>query len=245
MIFERLINRLLPTGRAWRKVPEKVISDFWGGLADALEEVRTMFLKVRDSIFPELMEVEFIADWEKRFKLPAITATEQERRDRLDTQWQNLGGQTRLYLETRLQESGFDVYVHEGVYIAEGSILGDMILGDIVLEGNTFTGEQLAINPCDQFATNVNTIGDIILGDNELLGINRPKVIINYIDETKENDSFCPLPVSRHKFVNYIGGPAGVGDIATIPAARYSEFRELVLRYKPARTWAFAFLNLD
>lgn len=245
-MLHKLLNRLLPTGRAWLQIPGKVIYDLLGGIADELELVKAIFLKIKDSIFPELMEVEFISDWEKRFKLPTITATEQERRDRLAAQWQNLGGSTREYLENRLKDNGFAVTVYEGVYFAVGSTLDDdNILGDFVLEGNTFTGEQLSVDPCAQFSAAVSTLGDIILGDGETLGLNRPKIIINYIDELREDVDFCPLPALRHKFVNYIGGPGGLGDLATIPAERYLEFREIVLRYKPARTWAFAFLNLD
>ena len=246
MIFERLIKKLLPTGRAWRQVAGiKVITDVLGGIADEFEKVRAEALKLKDSIIPELMDSQFIPDWEQRFKLPPISnGTEQERRDRLATQWQNRGGQTREYIETRLQESGFDVYVYSGFYIADGFILGDGILGDGVLEGITYPGEILALPPCDQFASNVKTLGDFVLGDGDTLGVNRPRIIINYIDDSKENDSFCPLPALRYKFVFYIGGPGGIGDIADIPASRYNEFRELVLRYKPARTWVFAFVNL-
>lgn len=244
--IEKLINILLPTGRAWRKIAGiKVVTDILGGVADELEKVKLQALKVRDSIFPELMEVEFISDWEQRFKLQAISnGTEQERRDRLATQWQNKGGQTREYLETRLQESGFNVFVYDGIYTADGSILGDNILGDFVLEGDTLPGEILAVDPCEQFSSIVGTLGDYVLGDGNLLGVNRPRVIQNYIDEAQDNTEFCPLAAERFKFVNYIAGPGGIGDIVDIPASRYNEFRELVIRYKRGTSWALAFLNL-
>ena len=245
-LFENLIKRLLPTGRAWRQITAiKVVTDFLGGIADALEEVKTAAEKVRDSIFPELMDAEFIPDWEQRFKLPPIAnGTEQERRDRLASQWQNKGGLTRQFLEERLQESGFDVFVYEGLYIAEGSVLDDVILGDAVLEGDVVPGEILAINPCDQFAGNVGTLGDYVLGDGDTLGVNRPRIIQNYIDEALENTDFCPIDPGRYNFVIYIGGPGGIGDIADIPASRYDEFRETVLKYKRGTSWALAFVNL-
>lgn len=246
MIFENLIKKLLPTGRAWRQIAGvKVITEVLGGIADEFEKVRAEAIKLRDSIFPELMDVQFISDWEQRFKLPPIAnGTEQERRDRLATQWQNRGGQTREYLEIRLQESGFDVFVYNGIYTADASIIGDEILGDFVLEGDTFPGETLAVDPCAQFATNVGTLGDYVLGDGNQLGINRPRIIQNYIDDAKDNTDFCPLPAERFKFVNYIAGPGGIGDIADIPASRYDEFREVVLRYKRGTSWALAFINL-
>ena len=172
------------------------------------------------------------------------SGAEQERRNRLATQWQNLGGQTREFLQARLQESGFAVYVYDGIYVADASILGDEILGDFVLEGDTFPGETLAVDPCAQFASNVGTLGDYVLGDGNQLGINRPRVIQNYIDESKDNTDFCPLPAIRFAGVNYIAGPGGIGDIADIPASRYDEFRELVLRYKRGTSWALAFVNL-
>jgi len=273
MIFERLIEKLLPTGRAWIVLPSKVMGAILGGLADELENVRTYANKVKDSIFPYLMDAEFISDWEKRFRLlEAPALTEDERRDRLAAQWQP-GGQSAEFLETVLHDAGFDVYIKESAILADASKLGDNILGDFVLEGNveqnqivtectsdnpnpeafylgdftlstsTFLG-SVKVDPCTDLLGVIPTLGDFVLGDDVVLGLNKAKFIVNYIDDSLDPSETCPVIEQRCIYIFYIQGPGDFGDLASVPSARYAEFRELVLKHKPGHTWAACFLNL-
>jgi len=246
MDFQKIISSHLTTGRAWLQRPFKVMSAIISGIGDELQKYYIYINTVRDSIFPSLMEESFIPDWESRFRLPFNPAlTIAERRARLETQWNNRGGQTQEYVQDKLRESGFDVYVTPGVYSADfQSILGDVVLGDFNLEG-IVSGFLASIDPCNQFITAGAILGDFVLGDNLVLDINRPRIIQNHIDGELENEDFCPIDPYRWKFFFYISGdPLDITAIANIPASRYSEFRELVLRYKPIRTWALASLNL-
>jgi len=247
MDFEKIISGIFPTGRAWLPRPLKVLSAIVGGIGDEIKKWYDFMLLVKDSIFPELMDESFIPDWETRFRLPYQAGlTIAERRERLATQWTNSGGQTQEYIQGKLRESGFDVYVISGIqYVEFQSILGDeLVLGDFYLEGN-IAGYAYAIDPCEQYVAAGAILGDFVLGDNFVLDVNRPRIIQNHINAIYENEDACPIAPFRHKFVFYISGdPIDITALASIPSARYNEFRELVLRYKPMRTWAFAFLNL-
>jgi uncharacterized protein YmfQ (DUF2313 family) len=274
-IFERLIAKLLPTGRAWWLLPQKIMGAIFGGIADVLQDVRTEALKVKDSNIPQLMDVEFIPDWENRFNLPDADLTEQERRDRLEAQWQP-GSPALQFLEQQLQAAGFDVYVITGSIIANGNVLGDgLTLGDFVLEGNVETGETVTrctsvtphpeailgdmvlgddialspsvkSDPCKDLAGDGLTLGDsdFTLGDDVTLGQQTTKMIVDHINPQYDPSSTCPISEAYCAFIFYIQGPGEFGDLANIPAARYSEFRELVLKHKAEHTWAAVFANL-
>jgi hypothetical protein len=248
MIYEKLISKLFPTGRAWLQKPFKIMTAIMGGIADELEKLKAEAELMRDSIFPDLMDEKFIPDWEERFKLaPPNGLAIQDRRDRLTAQWLDGEGQTREHIENKLRESGFDVYVTDGTFDAPfDSLLGEYVLGDFGLEGNVVVGDLVVADPCSQFSSVGTILGDFALGDNYVLDKNRPRIIVNHIDDSLENEDFCPLDVEEHKYVFYIQGEPGpaLGEIATIPAARYLEFREIVLKYKPANSWALAFIQM-
>lgn len=271
MIFERVIAKLLPTGRAWIQKPGKIMGAILGGIADQMEDVRAHALLLKDSIIPQDMDVQFIPDWESRFKLPAATLTEQERRDRLEAQWQprRLSNE---FLQQQLHDAGFDVHVKEGTFIADANSLGDLILGDAILEGNIvegqvitqctsgarpdsilgeFTldpsshlGEPAKVDPCKDLAGTGLALGDFVLGDGVPLEANKAKFIFNHIDASLDPTSTCPISEERCIFIFFIQGPGELGDTASIPAVRYSEFRELVLKHKRASAVAAAFINL-
>ena len=276
MIFENLIEKLLPTGRAWLQRPVKIMGAILGGIADEMETVRASSLKLKDSIFPQLMDVEFIPDWENRFKLPfSAVMSEQERRDRLDSQWQQ-GGQSLEFIQSVLQEAGFDVYLKESAILADTLRLGDgETLGDSILEGNVVPGQivtqctsddpnpsaftlgdftldsstylgTIEVDPCKELGGTGFSLGtrDIILGDDITLETNQAKFIVNHIDDSLDPSETCPVIEQRCIFIFYIQGPGAFGDAASVPASRYAEFRELVLKHKPARTWAAAFIKL-
>ena len=271
MIFERMISRLLPTGRAWLQRENKVMTAILGGLADQLDDLRAQALLSKDSILPQEMDAQFIPDWEKRFGLPVADLTEQERRDRLDAQWQP-GRITNEYLQVQLQAAGFDVYVIEYVFLAEANSLGDLILGDAILEGNIVEGQvvnqctsgdrpdsilgelildedshmgaPLFADPCKNQAGDGLSLGDFVLGDGVPLESNRAKYIFNYIDPLFDPTNTCEMIEQLCARIFFIQGPGDFGDAADVPADRYLEFRELVLRHKRAASGAACFLNL-
>lgn len=271
MMFERVIEKLLPTGRAWLQRPVKIMGAIFGGIADEMALTRLVALKVKDSIFPQLMDVEFIPDWENRFNLFDANLTEQERRDRLDAQWQSRNIASE-YLETQLQDNGFDVFVKESAILANPTSLGDDILGDFVLEGNIVAGQivtqctsnvrpdsilgeftldtstdlshPVKADPCKDLAGAGVSLGDFVLGDDIALEANKAKFIVNHIDASLDPIASCPVLEQRCIFIFYIQGPGEFGDVADVPAARYNEFRELVLKHKRASAWAACFINL-
>lgn len=224
--FDGILRKLLPSGRAWQFRSEKIFFVILSALADALDALKETYDKVRDSIFPEHMDEEFIADWEKRFRLPDAGLTVQERRDRLAARWTPKTGQTAEFLQDVLTESGFNVIVLKNEYIAQGSTLGDIIVGDYVLEGNTYAGQKRNYNPCDY------------------AGLPDTYVIINSLDDEGDLSDKCPLDYSKWKYMFFIQGAGALGTLADIPQDRWIEFKELVMTHKPNDTWAIVFANL-
>lgn len=111
MMFLRIFKHLLPNARAWRITVDKKLRQFFEGLAESGDAVKTFFDGVRSDIFPQTTrEVE---TWEQQFGLRDTGLTEQQRRDRLAATWRALGGQSPDYIQQTLRDNGFDVYVHE------------------------------------------------------------------------------------------------------------------------------------
>jgi len=110
-LFLRIITHLLPNAKAWRITIDKTLRQFFDGLTQTGDDVKTFFDEIWLDIFPQTTRE--ISKWENEFGLLDTGMTEQERRDRLDATWKALGGQSPRYIQDTLQDAGFDVFIHE------------------------------------------------------------------------------------------------------------------------------------
>ena len=106
-----MIKSLLPRGRAWRATADNNLRQFLDGVEGFKDDAVTFVDQVWQDGFPSTTRD--LDAWEHQFALPDTGLTTQERRDRLAATWKTLGGQDPSYLQTALQDAGFDVYVHE------------------------------------------------------------------------------------------------------------------------------------
>lgn len=133
-----IFKHLLPNARAWRITIDKTLRSFFEGLTWLPADVKTFFDTVFDDIDPQ--KTNQLDLWENQFALRNSGLTEQERRDRLDATWKALGGQDPRYIQDTLQDSGFDVYVHEWWEPIVGRPNGGSIDGDVTpVARNPFT----------------------------------------------------------------------------------------------------------
>lgn len=106
------IKHLLPRGRAWRLTIDKTLRKFFVGLSGLPEDVKEYADLVYFDLYPQTTRD--LNAWEDQWGLPETGLSEQERRDRLDATWAQIGGQDPRYIQDTVQDAGFDdVYIHE------------------------------------------------------------------------------------------------------------------------------------
>ena len=124
--------------------------------------------------------------------------------------------QSKKFIEYQLQLSGFDVYIHENVKPYK--------------------------TPIEVSAISVNSTqhgGNTQHGNSTQHGGVSFSVIANSIEV---NESFSIGGDANLWATFFIGGP-NLGDTANVPVTRLREFKELVLKLKPAHLVAFTLIN--
>jgi len=112
-MFLRLFKYLLPRARAWSLTAAKPLRKFW----EALTILGANFKIFADTIVYDdyfAQKTTVLDEWWAEYGLlPVPSLTEQQQRDRLAAAWAEYGGQSPQYIQDKLQQAGFDVYVHE------------------------------------------------------------------------------------------------------------------------------------
>lgn len=230
VIFEKilkLIRQLLPTGRAFRMPSSGDLDKLFKGLAKSDERAVQAAKSVLDSVLPDndnFTEEDATIN-EKRYGLINSTATLEERKLAILRKIAHPGDirprQHYLYIQDQLRAAGFDVYVHENLFFyGDGSYLN-------------YTPEEISGGVLE----NVQH-GDMQHGDFQHDGVIDDKVV-NYIEEYFDR-SFSVG--GTFMFTFFIGG-AYAGIYANVSLSRKNEFRQLILKLKPAHTVAYLFIN--
>jgi hypothetical protein len=134
--------------------------------------------------------------------------------------------QNYRYIEQELQDAGFDVYVYENRFY-EGSPLEWVTHTPQDIVGEQFMLAQVG-NP---------QAGDTQVGT-EAVDCD-VTVIANHVDDEKD---FGFVIGDNYRSTFFIAGPT-IDSFADVLEARHIEFRELILRLKPAQTVGFLFIN--
>jgi hypothetical protein len=113
MLFLKVFQHILPKARAWSITALKSLRTFWQSLtilgSDFKDYADTYIF---DALYSQ--KTVLLDEWIAEFGLELDTSlTEQQKRDRLAAKWAELGGQSPYYIQTALQNAGFDVYVHD------------------------------------------------------------------------------------------------------------------------------------
>lgn len=213
---------LYPTGRAWYRPAKGVFDNLHGALDLQIARLINESNLFLDSVFPD-NENFTAADaklWE--YRLGLVTNENTDLQLRMDAIKRKLGHpnniksrQNALFIQSQLQLAGFDVYVHENTipYKTPGDVAA-------ILAGPTQHGE-----PTQH-------------GNSTSHGGENYQVIANSIEEF---ESFG-VGAGNLWATFFIGG-VSLGDTANVPVSRLREFKELVIKLKPAQTVAFIFIN--
>ena len=227
-MFEKLYRQLLPQGLAF-KAP-------FNGWHDTL--IRAMSIRFNiayrdglstlNSILPDNdnFTAEDATDWERRLGMVPSSAPLEDRKLAIKRKMNHPGTikarQHYLYVEGQLQAAGFDVFVYENRFDDGMGGLETRTPQDLAGGGGLFFNQH----------------GQFQHGQRQHGGGWADK-IANSIDASRDLN-FNVGSNLRSTF--FIGGNP-VGTYANIPASRRAEFRQLVLRLKPAQTVAYLFIN--
>lgn len=227
-IYSGMVRDLYPTGRAFY-IPEKSIIDaLHKGLNVSFIRLIQEAKKTIDKTFPD--NINFTEQdatlWEYRLGLFINPDTTLENRrlaiKRKYAYPSNIKArQHPLFIQSQLQLAGFNVWVHENGF-EEGGV--------IVYK----TPDQIA----SASVTSVQHGPPTQHGQGTQHGSLSYDVIANHY----EAENYAVGGDTNLWATFFIGGE-NLGEAAVVPVSRQKEFRELVLKLKPAHTVAFLFVN--
>lgn len=226
-----LTRQLYPEGRAFKMQQDGFLEKLHQALAVSEEQAWNDAMSILFDILPD--NANFTADdatdWERRLGLITIPSTLlADRMLAIKTKMNQPGAApakgSYLYLEEQLQNSGFNVYVYENKFMQYPS-------GTFATE----TPEQLS--GLSTFIT-ANQFNDCQFNQRSFGG-NYNNKVVNHISEARD------LPFNfggawRNTF--YVGGNP-LGSMGVVPIAQKDQFRQLILKTKPAHTVGLLLIN--
>lgn len=228
MSFFNTLKHLLPTGKAWQLTINSSLRRFILGLSQSFDDSKQFIMDVHSDRFPA--DTRELILWENQFGL-GHTGTDDERRARLTSAWAETGGQSPYYLQTRLQEAGFDAYVYD--WFDGGGVARDPNLTEGYPLVNALNKTIPTFAVYCSFIDDTFTCGspDAICG---------AKGSSNAIRKVQYDLS--GLTTTQYQSVNYVGGPT-YGERALIPAERRTEFELMVYKLFPQYQWTVALVD--
>lgn len=221
-VVNDLSVQLYPTGRAWYRTEGGDFNNFHKALNTSFVRLINNAKSIIDSTFPDNQNFtkEDATLWEWRLGLLTDTTLDlQFRRDnikrKISYSAKARNRQHHLFIQNQLRLSGFDVYVHENVkpYKTPDDLAG-VNLSEI------------------QHADNIQHSISSQHGGHSF------NVVANSIDEIEE----YAVGDGNLWATFFIGGEI-LGTFADVKESRLREFKELVIKLKPAHTVAFTFIN--
>jgi len=211
----KLTKQLFPAGRAWWLYKYGIFTQFLEALTISEQNALETCYNILDSCLPDNDDFsnEDATNWESSLGLMDLShLTLSERKIAIKEKIKYPGEiparQHYLYLQGRLRNVGFDVYVH---------------LNTIPIPYNA------ALYGKTRYGT-LNYGAAAVSGE----------IIANYIDSSKDSN-FVFGGIDNMKATFLIGNVSG--GYANISAIRKQEFRELILKVKPAQTAGILKIN--
>ena len=213
-IFTTLSRQLYPTGRAFVLPLRSIFTKFHEGLALSESRAFEFLYNIYNSLIPDNDQfTENDADrWIEvlglfRSRATTLGQKKQAIMRKLKFPGTDVYRQTGEYLQAQLQEAGFDVFVDGTTPIVSDTLHGEFNHGDRVFGG--------------------------------IEGIEDYTIIANFISETRDEE-FVDFPNAdvNYRFGFTVGGENPLqNNRANVPKHRKQEFRELILKIKPAHSF--------
>ena len=233
----RILQHLLPTSVAWTIVIEKLLRRFFAAMASIPTNVETFV----DSVFADIdpQRTRELDAWERQFGLDPAGLTEQERRTRYDGAWKATGGQSPNYIQSVLQNAGFNVFVHEWFEPVPGRPGGGSVNNDVTPVARIPSVYLSGADP-----NYLGQDGEADMQDGEVAAqdgnqTNPPGyLLVNKIVDNNGDPVEYAVPVlpAQFPYVLYVGGET-FPDVASVPINRREEFENLCLKICPTEQW--------
>jgi len=224
--IQNLFRQLMPTGRAFKGPVNGYMDKLNTALSISENVAWRDMLSTFDSMLADNANFseDDATDWERRLGLINGTGLPLSQRKLLILQQYNFPGDILargywLYVQQQLRAAGFDAYVYENRFFEMGSWVTKT---PIEILGGGGTQNQLADNQ----------LGDAQLGGSYNM------LVANNIDQV-DDANFSVGSNLRSTF--FIGG-ATLGAYAYVPINQERQFRQLILKLKPAQTVAYLFV---
>jgi len=225
--ISKLTRQLLPTGRAFGNKLNGINQKLFEATDENVALLNSDAYSVLDSILPD--NAGFSADdatrWEQRLGMITNTAVSLADRKLAIIRKMNhpgtiLARQSVDYLQDRLQAAGFDVYVYEYNGLTPAEPFGILAAG--VAEHATVVEHQTGLPHGDSGNGSVykNTVA-------------------NHISESLDQYFYVGTNFTRTFMIS--GNP--LSSVANVDVNRKDEFRQLILKLKPAKSVAFLNIN--
>ena len=220
-IMSDLARQLYPTGRAWWIQKNSVFDNLHNAINRSFIRLIEDSEATLDSVFPdsEKFDINDCELWEYRLGLITNHSLSLEfRREAIVRKMAfpiNIKArQSRSFIESQLKLAGFNVWVHENLFPYKNPNDVIAISLDLVQHG---------VDTQHGLGTQHGYIGyDVIANDNVLI------------------ESYS---IGSNLWATFFIGGENLGEVANVPSNRILEFKELVLKLKPAHTVAFTFIN--
>lgn len=222
-ILMGLVRQLYPTGRAWFLKKNSVFYNFHLAINRSFIRVIQDSKFTTDSVFPDNINFDENDATLLEYRLGLITNTSLDIAVRRQAILRKMSypsnikaRQHPLFIQHQLQLAGFDVYIYENTvpYLSPGEIVS-------------------------LSSTTVQHGGGTQHGAGTQHGSINFEVIANL---SIENESYA-IGGEDNLWATFFIGGATLGEVANVPSNRLQEFKELVLKLKPAHTVAFLFVN--
>jgi|TARA_R110002074_G_scaffold274940_3_gene446553 hypothetical protein len=247
--IREVTQQLYPTGRAFKQPVDGVMDKVHKALAETENQAYLDSHSIFDSILPDNanFSADDATDWEIRLGMITNTALPlADRKSAILRKMRHTGSlrarQAAVYIERELHSANFSTcFVHENLtgqspidYYSSGNPTSLSEYGLFEFGTNEFgTTPQnimMMVTEYGQFQYGQLQYGYNWNGDFLIANRINPLGDQNFDVGTSFRSSF------------FIGGPT-FGSFANVTASRESEFRQLVLKLKPANTVAFIFIN--
>ena len=219
-VLNLLTKQLYPTGRAFRVSKDGELDKMHDGLILSENRFHEDIRAVLNSILPDNDDftLQDATRWEQLLGLITNENVSLDERKQAIIRKMNHPGivrarQNYLYLQEQLQLAGFTVYVHE--------LIPDTLISVLV--------SYMEMVQCGQYQ-----VGQIQCG--QLYYANK---VVNHLDDLK--DRF--FAVGNNNRSIFVVGRSGFGGFTSVPTARKEEFRQLILKIKPAQSVGYLLIN--
>lgn len=227
----KLSKQLYPTGRAMIIPADGTKEQLHTGLGISEAAAYDNSLALLDSILPDNANFtdENADSWYRKLGIVSDpTVPLDEKKAAILRKMQHPGTiparQHFLYLERELQLADFDVFVFENRFVS----------------GSTFITKE----PDTLIGVSGSAVHSPLIQHGQVQhGATFNQQVVNNILQAVDGSYDIGTPRDEKLRATFFVGADPLGDFASVPAERESEFRQLILKLKPVHTLAYLFVN--